>query len=1761
MKKLFTAILAFLLILSTINFVVSATNETGNNTTTQENLSTDENTKIATVTEVRFAESEIEVEIGSSALLPNVTVSGDNSPSQEITLIVTGHSSESTVISQGQIFIGDDESAESFTVTATSVADTTKSAILTVKVTSSEPRTPFDKESVVIRFGVVSDVHQDGYYAGTLSYAQQQEWSHVIDVFQKTAEADNAVLDAILVNGDLTDGIANNGSNVGSFKTYGDKALQNMRECGFFAHGVWGSDTGVEFTEAKKVSDETKNSPASYKEATSVFGRGNGFDPTTKLFYVLGNHDESGRGVSTPKAAGNKIDDETLKFSPVYSADYFGAVICGWQHDPDSEEATTNSIGGTGTYQDGFDHSYRNYFADLIDYNTNPTTTVTKDTFEAAYGVKLASADALFDKYYGHLDVDTTLTDTENGIRFGNSHMTIDPNPDNGVTTDRIHFIGVELSQSNESCAWAEEIIKTSVAEDPSKPIFMITHYKMPDTMIGDSGVTRLQSIIKNYPQVIIWGGHSHTTMHTDNAINSEQGYVAVESNTTRYMSTGSSLTVSSKFGSAYTPSKDYPSSPYNYPNKEAAVSNGCYVEVDKNNNVRINRVDIYRSFSTDYAEDPDLFTVSKYTNFNSHKYNPDFKAVDKVVFIREPWDITDIETGKHLDDFNTTTRTENTKTPYFEDSTSISATGIIGGLDVSITMNAKDDDGMVMLYVLEVKDSDGNVAHRRYYTNFFYEFPQSDATLAGNDIPDRTERAVITELEQNAEYTVSLFAVDEYYVAGEAISTSATTIEGAEEITLPDGRIGVFVDTTGEYAMYEWTDGVKYLVYSSYETAIASGADVLYVIKSPIVSNSLRDSVVNKQTKALEIIGVAEDRADAVLSWANAVYISKYDLTLTNMGLNKEASGDCALHAYNGHTLTLNDCLATSYAINVFTAYGNGFKTGNLRITGDSLNIESIWTSSTYNTGNTSVIGDVTLTLEGGTYKYAVHSMKCASKATDPYNSLDGNLYINVSGGTFADAVKGSHNNKRSIITKNSVVNVTGGTIAKLGNTGTSYVQGKEVYIITDSVLETTTYTASKDASGNTKSILITIPANEGGIGEATLDATTGYITSYAVKQVAGKASFVNGAPATSITLEDGKNYTVTYLKAYSVDFNINGGEGTAPETYIGTPDEVYTDLPDNTGFEKENYNFLGWALTPDATEAIDSVNITYEGVILYAVWKPKEQATVTLVAGDGTIAETTVTVFRGDETLLPTAYKPKAVFAGWAESEDATEGSYTYTVPLDVEAKTLYAVYTEVGMDVIYVDTTAETNGDGRTSLSPMNDWLNAMKAGSAEGTKYILMTSTIVSENATVGSTFGSAKGALWLTNIDPVTGAKFNSAAVFSTNGHYSKKDVTYDIPLAAINHSGMHINFNGYNARFTDNVSFIEKDEVIPGMTETCSSVPYFRGGSDSGNKSQTSLTFDYLDVVQNRTIYIVNQFGDTVTNANVIINDGTVSKTFNMASGLATIANVVINDYSAKAEIKIDKPESCTTLNYILNNDTAELVTVPTGDNIYVVKSSSDGTVSPTTTPGTFKIVAKNKNVVINGTVAEKSDDDLYTLSGSEDGVYNITYKEIEKSININVKIPREDGIKPYNITYDDGTTYNNATLIEIYNGDILVHSAREDAQSGLSEVNTSADLLSGTYRIEITKNGYIKYVGAFEVASEDLILPDFELIAGDIKESYTDNCGNGVIDINDFIRALRGFTPTSDIKVKNAVDINEDGVVNVVDLGYIKANFGKSYK
>ena len=47
------------------------------------------------------------------------------------------------------------------------------------------------------------------------------------------------------------------------------------------------------------------------------------------------------------------------------------------------------------------------------------------------------------------------------------------------------------------------------------------------------------------------------------------------------------------------------------------------------------------------------------------------------------------------------------------------------------------------------------------------------------------------------------------------------------------------------------------------------------------------------------------------------------------------------------------------------------------------------------------------------------------------------------------------------------------------------------------------------------------------------------------------------------------------------------------------------------------------------------------------------------------------------------------------------------------------------------------------------------------------------------------------------------------------------------------------------------------------------------------------------------------------------------------------------------------------------------------------------------------------------------------------------------------------------------------------------------------------------------------------------------------------------MIDLDDFIRVLRGFGENANEDVADAVDLNEDGVVTVSDLAIVKANYG----
>ncbi len=83
------------------------------------------------------------------------------------------------------------------------------------------------------------------------------------------------------------------------------------------------------------------------------------------------------------------------------------------------------------------------------------------------------------------------------------------------------HFIGVSASKTEGEHygeyqkKWLEEQLDAAVADDPSKPIFVIQHEHISNTVYGSSdfegwGMPDFAEILKKYPQVIDFSGHSH---------------------------------------------------------------------------------------------------------------------------------------------------------------------------------------------------------------------------------------------------------------------------------------------------------------------------------------------------------------------------------------------------------------------------------------------------------------------------------------------------------------------------------------------------------------------------------------------------------------------------------------------------------------------------------------------------------------------------------------------------------------------------------------------------------------------------------------------------------------------------------------------------------------------------------------------------------------------------------------------------------------------------------------------------------------------------------------------------------------------------------------------------------------------------------------------------------------------------------------------------------------------------------------------------
>ena len=262
---------------------------------------------------------------------------------------------------------------------------------------------------------------------------------------------------------------------------------------------------------------------------------------------------------------------------------------------------------------------------------------------------------------------------------------------------------------------------------------------------------------------------------------------------------------------------------------------------------------------------------------------------------------------------------------------------------------------------------------------------------------------------------------------------------------------------------------------------------------------------------------------------------------------------------------------------------------------------------------------------------------------------------------------------------------------------------------------------------------------------------------------------------------------------------------------------------------------------------------------------------------------------------------------------------------------------------------------------------------------------------------------------------------------------------------------------------------------------------------------------------------------------------------------------------------------------------TGTLTTKPVtfgGEALYLNANAGSGNI-------TVSLLDKNGNAIpgfeksdvittdnVKSLVTWNGKSDLSSLTNTEvtikfnaenSDIYAFTFAKApiitETDVEISVTFERDESSAPYNTA-----EYDNRARLNIYTDETKAETVDtiifEDIEDVTSKVDCTFTLDMGEYYAEIVKNGYITYGFNFTVNDVTVTVPEIKLIAGDIASSFDDKCGDGTVDIDDFVRVLRGFSTAADsqlrMRVDIRVDINEDGVVNVADIAIIKKNFGK---
>ena len=278
--------------------------------------------------------------------------------------------------------------------------------------------------------------------------------------------------------------------------------------------------------------------------------------------------------------------------------------------------------------------------------------------------------------------------------------------------------------------SWLDATLAKITAENPGQYVFLNTHPMLYDTTYGSTLLTGnhrwytkdLTSIVEKYPQVITFGGHTHFPINDERSIMQ-----------TKFTSLGCGSVTYLAIENGYTNVSG------TVPSDASQSSAGLLLEVDKNGNVRITRM-----------------------NF-----------ADGTTF-KDAWEISAPQAdGSHLTKY-TKDRANSNKAPEMKGEVKVSTTVVGGNTVGAVVFDAGEDDDFVHHYEVNVTNaSTGALVNEISYLTNFYLHSNPKETMP------KSYSISLGALPAGVEYKVEVVAVDSW--GAKSAAATATVTPGAD--------------------------------------------------------------------------------------------------------------------------------------------------------------------------------------------------------------------------------------------------------------------------------------------------------------------------------------------------------------------------------------------------------------------------------------------------------------------------------------------------------------------------------------------------------------------------------------------------------------------------------------------------------------------------------------------------------------------------------------------------------------------------------------------------------------------------------------------------------------------------------------------------------------------------------------------------------------------------------------------------------------------